>query len=231
MKKIIFIIILMSFGTLLFAKNTKLPGDAKKLVENYERIEQKALIEIRKRFKPIRMRMIEALKQLEKKYARLREYEKAILIRNKVKMLILLEKLPGVKIHDDPGNFSKYNFHSGKKMVFMVTGRTKGGGLWGTDVYTTDSTLALTCVHAGILRPGETNLVRVVFLEGRKSYSGSTRFGIRSLPWAKYHKSYALEPIGKKRDLSEFISGKWEGMIYQDDDGIETELVIKKVKK
>lgn len=79
-------------------------------------------------------------------------------------------------------------------MFFNVTGRTSGGSVWGTDYYTTDSSLALAAVHAGAIRNGESGVIKVTFYPGRPSYVGSTRYGVTSSPWGNYEISFAVEP-------------------------------------
>ena len=64
----------------------------------------------------------------------------------------------------DPGNLTNYQNQPGKAFVFKVTGRTAGGFVWGTDVYTTDSTLAMAAVHAGVLKAGQAGYVRVAIV-------------------------------------------------------------------
>src|SRR5262249_41905552 len=51
----------------------------------------------------------------------------------------------------------------GQSFFFQVTGATTGP-LWGTDIYTSDSALAAVCVHVGLLRPGETGVVKVTMV-------------------------------------------------------------------
>ena len=53
--------------------------------------------------------------------------------------------------------------------------------MWGTDVYTSDSTLATAAVHAGVLQPGQTGVVKVTILPGQAAYQGSTRNSVRSV--------------------------------------------------
>jgi len=52
-------------------------------------------------------------------------------------------------IHAEVGDF----------FYFEVTGAMQGG-VWGSEVYTTDSPIAVVAVHAGVLREGETALIR-----------------------------------------------------------------------
>jgi hypothetical protein len=82
----------------------------------------------------------------------------------------------------DPGNLTSVQQQVGKRFVFRVTGAA-GGGVWGTDVYTSDSELAAAAVHAGVLRPGQAGLVRVKIVASPGAFAGSTRNGITSAPY------------------------------------------------
>jgi LCCL domain len=80
----------------------------------------------------------------------------------------------------------------GTSFVVRVVG-AEGGTIWGSDLYTDDSSLAVAAVHAGLLKPGEAGLVRVTLEPGRDSYAGSERNGIRSANYGKYPGSYRIE--------------------------------------
>lgn len=90
---------------------------------------------------------------------------------------------------DDPGTLMRQQQEIGKTFRFRVTGAGLpglgwgGGSLWGSDVYTTDSTLALAAVHAGVLKPGQTGVVKVKIVASPPSFEGSTRNGISSSPY------------------------------------------------
>jgi hypothetical protein len=70
---------------------------------------------------------------------------------------------------------------------------TNTGSLWGTDVYTDDSSVALAAVHAGLLKVGERGLVQVTMLAGQNSYVGSTRNGVTSTSYGAWAGSFKLE--------------------------------------
>lgn len=91
----------------------------------------------------------------------------------------------------DPGNLTAYRGQDPTPMFFQVTGSTQGS-VWGTDVYTDDSTLAKVCVHAGILAEGETGIVTVTILPGMPGYTGSTRNGVTSSSYGNWHGSYSV---------------------------------------
>jgi hypothetical protein len=92
-----------------------------------------------------------------------------------------------------PNNLEAYRARIGEAFLFSVTGTTTGP-LWGTDVYTTDSSPAKAAVHAGILRAGETGVVKVTIVDRLPSYRGTTRNGVTSSPWHDpWHGAYRIE--------------------------------------
>jgi hypothetical protein len=92
----------------------------------------------------------------------------------------------------DPGTLISFHEKLGKRLVFRVTGNTTGT-IYGTDVYTTDSTLATAAVHAGVLKDGQTGLVRVRMVAPPPAgFISSTRNGITSNPWAAYPVAYQI---------------------------------------
>jgi hypothetical protein len=107
----------------------------------------------------------------------------------------------------DPGNMNSLMGQIGKVHVFRVTGAAGGGGggmiagpggivwggggfAWGTDIYTLDSTLAVAAVHAGVLKPGQTGVVRVKILGPQATFTGSTRHGVTSMGFGPYNGAF-----------------------------------------
>src|SRR5205823_4348052 len=82
----------------------------------------------------------------------------------------------------DPGDLRGWESAVGAELLFRVTGRTDGF-LYGTDVYTSDSNLATAAVHAGILRPGQTGVVRVRMVDVLPRYQATTRYAVTSSSW------------------------------------------------
>jgi hypothetical protein len=62
----------------------------------------------------------------------------------------------------------------GAVYYFRVTGDTNGP-LWGTDVYTGDSALAVAAAHAGLARPGATAILRVTVEPPLRRYQGDAQ--------------------------------------------------------
>jgi hypothetical protein len=90
----------------------------------------------------------------------------------------------------DPGNLTSFESQQGKVLAFTVTGMAAGGSVWGTDVYTTDSRLAIAAVHAGQVKVGETGVVRVKVIPSPPSFAGSSRHGITTSPYGPYRAAY-----------------------------------------
>jgi hypothetical protein len=92
----------------------------------------------------------------------------------------------------DPGSLSNYAQQTGKTFQFQVTGANQGA-LYGTDTYTTDSTLAKAAVHAGVLKQGQTGVVRVTILPAQATFTGSTRNGVTSSEWGQYPAAFQFK--------------------------------------
>ena len=97
----------------------------------------------------------------------------------------------------DPGDLSGYRGQNGTVLIFEVTGDVSGP-IWGSDIYTDDSRLGSAAVHAGVLLPGETGLVRVEILEGQESYEGGERNGVVSGAYAAWTGSFRILPLSLK---------------------------------
>ena len=82
----------------------------------------------------------------------------------------------------------------GATYYFRLTGDA-AGQVWGTDVYTGDSTLAAAAVHAGLVKIGETGVVRVTVEQPLTQYQGSDRNGVTSREFGHYGTAYRLARI------------------------------------
>jgi choice-of-anchor C domain-containing protein len=90
-----------------------------------------------------------------------------------------------------PGNLTGYRNKVGSTYEFSVTGASSGS-VWGTDVYTDDSSVARAAVHAGVVRVGETKVVTVTIIAGQGSYSASTRNAVTTSSWGAWSGSYSF---------------------------------------
>lgn len=73
----------------------------------------------------------------------------------------------------------------------------KGGGagtVWGTDVYTDDSSICLAAVHAGLLTDAG-GQVRIEILAGQSAYEGTERNGVATSGWGSWGGSFRVVPF------------------------------------
>ncbi|MBV6486565.1 MAG: LCCL domain-containing protein [Pseudorhodoplanes sp.] len=95
---------------------------------------------------------------------------------------------------DAPSSMHDLCEAAGTTYYFRVTGMTEGQ-LWGTDVYTRDSTIGVAAVHAGLLKPGETAVVRLTVVAPLENYPGSTRNGVTSAEYGSFPHAWRLSAI------------------------------------
>jgi hypothetical protein len=79
----------------------------------------------------------------------------------------------------------------GKTFVYRVTG-ANNGAIYGSDVYTSDSSLAMVAVHAGIVKIGETGVIKVTIVDSPPAYPSVNRNGITSNAFGAYQGAYKV---------------------------------------
>jgi len=90
------------------------------------------------------------------------------------------------------GGLTSYRVNINSEYDFIVTGTTTGS-VWGcSNLYTDDSALQTTAVHAGYVNNGQTKTVRVRILVGQSSYSGCTQNGVTSSSYTSWEGSYQI---------------------------------------
>jgi hypothetical protein len=82
----------------------------------------------------------------------------------------------------------------GATYYFRVTGDSVGQ-VWGTDVYTGDSVLGVAAAHAGLVKVGESAILKVTVVKPLPQYQGSTRNGVTSHDFGAYGTAYALAAV------------------------------------
>ena len=93
------------------------------------------------------------------------------------------------EICTEPGAPLLHNI--GKKYAFRVTG-IAGNALYGTGTYTSDSSLANAAVHMGVLKPGQTGIVRVEIVVPPPGYVGTTANGCTSMTFGAYNGAFKV---------------------------------------
>jgi len=62
--------------------------------------------------------------------------------------------------------------------------------VWGSDLYTDDSSVCSAAVHAGLITPRDGGRVTVRMISGQGAYTGSTRNGVSTIGYGSWHGSY-----------------------------------------
>ena len=187
-----------------------LPPDAKKLVEEHEKaseeILQKADELLKKAEEEQRKAQADVKARKEKLIAQLEDLAKHLEKQGKLDQAkAVAEQAEEIKTGriagamPDPGTLSNLARQVGQVFVFEVTGNPAGGTVWGSDIYTDDSSLAKAAVHAGILKAGEKGAVKVTIIAGQQSYTGSTRNGVTTSDYGPWSGSYKVEAVKRGR--------------------------------
>ncbi len=95
---------------------------------------------------------------------------------------------------DAPANMIDLCDPVGATFYFRVRG-TADGQLWGTDIYTGDSNLAVAAVHAGLVKLDQSAIVKVTVVAPLSQYQGSVRHGVTSHDFGRYGTAYRLSAI------------------------------------
>lgn len=82
----------------------------------------------------------------------------------------------------------------GATYYFRITGTTDGQ-VWGTDTYTRDSVLGTAAVHAGLLKPAETAVLRVTVVAPLGAYPGTTRHGVTTTDYGVFPQAWRLSRL------------------------------------
>lgn len=140
------------------------------------------------KIRELRLQTAASLKEVQDHFTREAKLDEAVAIRDAIRSL----KEGGRKALSDPGALRVAGAKT-RTLFFRVTGANQGS-IWGTDVYTSDSWLATAAVHAGVLKLGQTGIVKVTTIPSHAEFVGSTRHGITSYPYGAYA-GFRVEPL------------------------------------
>ncbi|HKW00546.1 MAG TPA: LCCL domain-containing protein [Vicinamibacterales bacterium] len=103
-------------------------------------------------------------------------------------------QLPGGEDASRLVELSGLRTRTGTSFVVQVVG-VASGSVWGSGTYTDDSSIAAAAVHAGLLKPGETGMIRVTTAAGQAAYVASEQNGIKSQAYGPFEGSFRLERV------------------------------------
>ncbi len=101
------------------------------------------------------------------------------------------------------------------------------GSVWGSEIYTQDSSICNAAAHNGVITKAEGGSVTAKAAPGCKSYAGSTVNGVTSSSWGEYDTSFFFPSKGdgicktpkavtaSKFKLNEVVDVLWNGAWYE----------------
>lgn len=95
---------------------------------------------------------------------------------------------------DAPPNMLELCHDTGANYYFRVRGETEGQ-VWGTETYTGDSLLSVAAVHSGLVKAGDSVVVKVTVVAPLPKYQGSIRNNVKSHDFGRYGSAYKLSAI------------------------------------
>ena len=177
---------------------SQLANEARRIMEEHDRETRSIWTRALATIKKLTREMTDTLQSHQDRYTMLAKLDEALAVRAAIAHL----KEGGRKVLADPGSLRLYDGVA-RALYFRVTG-SASGSVYGTDVYTLDSSLAIAAVHAGILQAGQTGVVKVTTIPSHPSFVGSLQNGIRSSPWGAYA-GFHVEALGPEdMDMEEF---------------------------
>ena len=85
------------------------------------------------------------------------------------------------------------SFEAGKTLKFKCPPGGTESSVWGTDIYTADSSICNAAVHAGKFTRESGGAVTIELRPGESSYRGTTRNGVKTNDYEKYGESFVVK--------------------------------------
>jgi hypothetical protein len=172
------------------------PEDVKKVVTELEKDVKAIEAKHRKEQLERQEKAVKQLEEVQAAYTKAGKKDEAAAAGGAIKHLkaegVVLAL--GVKVLDDPGTLTGFRGKNDEVFYIRVTGATDGE-VWGSGVYTDDSNLAAAAVHAGLVKSGETAVVKVTILPGEGSYTGSTENDVTTQGYDQWDGSFKVEAV------------------------------------
>ncbi len=92
---------------------------------------------------------------------------------------------------------TKLRGQNGEQFTFTCSPDGNFNKVWGTVIYTDDSSICSAAVHAGMITLLSGGTVTIEIRQGQQSYKGSTRNGVTSANWGSWSGSFVFVKIKK----------------------------------
>jgi len=172
------------------------PEEIKKVMTELEKDAKAIEAKIRKEMQARMEKAVKQMQDVEAAYLKAGKKDEAAAAGGVIKSLQqeIFVLTAGIKVLENPGILTAYRGKNDEVFYFRVTGSTDGE-VWGTGLYTDDSPLAAAAVHAGVVKKGETAIVKVTILAGESSYTGSTANEVTTSEFGQWEGSYKVEVV------------------------------------
>lgn len=87
---------------------------------------------------------------------------------------------------------SGFSGESGQTYTFRCPENGEEQPVFGSDVYTQDSSICTAAVHAGLISLEDGGIVTIEIRPGRLTYGSTLRNGIKSTTWGEYPRSFVV---------------------------------------
>jgi len=87
---------------------------------------------------------------------------------------------------------SGFKGEAGQTYMFRCPEEGTEQGVYGSDIYTQDSSICTAAVHAGIITLAQGGVVTIEYRPGRSTYGSTVRNGIKSRTWGEYPRSFVV---------------------------------------
>jgi len=88
---------------------------------------------------------------------------------------------------------SMLTYENGKPYKFKCPAGGKESTIWGTDVYTADSSVCTAAVHVGVIKFESGGTVTIELRPGRSSYQGTLHNSVKSSDYGAYAHSFVVK--------------------------------------
>lgn len=99
-----------------------------------------------------------------------------------------------------------YRGQNGSRFTFTCPAGGMAVHVWGSDVYTDDSSVCTAAVHAGVFTFQTGGVVSIEIRPGQSSYAGTTRNGVSTSSWGSWYGSFVI--VGGRAGGTTTTTGK-----------------------
>lgn len=168
-----------------------LPTDAQQIFDQFQQEQDAARRKYEQQLSQATDVVVKQLEALQKKYVDSGKLEDALAVRGHIQMLQARVAQAQAVAQAGP-NLAAYRGQVGKTFTFEVVGSINGP-LWGSGIYTDDSSPAVAAVHAGLVQPGQRAQVTITLLDGLPAFEGSTANGVTSQAYGPWQGAFKIE--------------------------------------